>query len=258
MTLIPKISRPLEIIIAIRASLKNTVRFLITAVLLFVVLFLGSNFSAYSQIASAWLANSLGKPLNPVIITTPEAKNESETDLLPIETVRDPAKLKNDIPALSIEVLPPDNRLIIPRIEKNIPVIRTNTTNYRKQNWDTLDQEILADLKNGVVMYPSSQVPGKGGNTTVTGHSSYYPEPIDNGRYKTVFARLHELILGDRIYFYYDQKKYTYEVSDIQVVKPTDIAVMNPKSTQEQLTLITCTPVGTTLNRLVVEAKRMY
>ena len=59
---------------------------------------------------------------------------------------------------------------------------------------------------------------------------------------------------GDRIVIYYGQDKYIYEIKNIEVVLPEDIEVLK-QSPNEKLTLITCTPVGTNLKRLIISAE---
>ena len=59
--------------------------------------------------------------------------------------------------------------------------------------------------------------------------------------------------MGDKILLYHKQRKYIYEVTDIDIVSPNDINVLEPTN-DDRLTLITCTPIGTDINRLVVTA----
>ncbi len=107
-------------------------------------------------------------------------------------------------------------------------------------------------LRYGVIHYPGTARPGQQGNIVITGHSSYFP--WDPGRFKDVFAVLHDLKAGDRILLYNNQKRYIYEVTSIKKIWPSELDVLKP-STENKITLITCTPVGTNLKRLIVEAK---
>jgi len=234
-----------------RKKLKYFFKTAILSIIIFAILFIIANIQAFSEIGKSKIKTILGTK-DEQVFTKEKVKVKDEP--LPLDVVKDSGKLKTDYPEMdSLEVIPPDNRIIIPRINKNVPLVKTDSKNYFTQDWDSLDQEILSDLKRGVVIYPSSAMPGKKGNTVVTGHSSYYA--WDDGKYKDVFARLHEIILGDEIYIYYQQKKYFYEVEDIKVVNPEDIQVMHPKAGENILTVITCTPVGTNLRRLVITAK---
>lgn len=158
------------------------------------------------------------------------------------------------IPKLDIEIAPPDTRIIIPRILKNIPVIGVGSENLIARKWEELEKDIQEALKNGVVHYPGTSLPGEPGNAVFTGHSSYYA--WDPGRFKDVFSLLHQVEMGDKIIIFHNQKKFVYEVFDISVVKPEQINVL-AETQDERITLITCTPLGTNLKRLVVSAKRI-
>lgn len=158
------------------------------------------------------------------------------------------------VPPLNLTVYPPDTRIVIPRIVKNIPVIGVGNANLISRDWDALEKDIQQALKSGVVHYPGTALPGEKGNVVITGHSSFYA--WDAGRFKDVFALLHEIVPGDKIFLFHNQKRYIYEVFDIRVVKPNEIDVLG-QTKDERLTLITCTPLGTNLKRLIVTAKRV-
>lgn len=156
------------------------------------------------------------------------------------------------IPPLTLDVAPDDNRLIISRINQNIPIVRVSSEKLLKRDWKGLEKEMQEALRDGVVHYPGTSLPGQDGNVVITGHSSYFP--WDPGRFKDVFVLLHKVVVGDEIVVYYEQKKYIYEVSEIKTVLPQDISVLK-QTPGDQITLITCTPIGTNLKRLIVTAK---
>lgn len=162
------------------------------------------------------------------------------------------ASAQDSIPPLDIEVYPIDMRLVIPRISQNVPVVGVKNENLIARKWDELEGDIQKALRNGVIHYPGTALPGENGNIAITGHSSFYA--WDSGRFKDVFALLHEVKMGDKIAVYFNQRKYIYEVDKIKVVLPKDVDVLG-KTTREQLTLITCTPMGTNLKRLIITAK---
>lgn len=168
-----------------------------------------------------------------------------------LEVSDNPEDQKNQIPELDIDIAPSDDRLIIPRINKNIPIVRISSEALIRRDWDALEAEMQGALKGGVVHYPGTSLPGQGGNFAITGHSSYFP--WDEGRFKDVFALLHEVVDGDKIVVYHEQDKYIYEVESIDVVLPQDINILK-QTPEDKLTLITCTPVGTNYKRLVVTA----
>ncbi len=143
-------------------------------------------------------------------------------------------------------IFPSDNRLIIPRIGKNVPLIKVPG----HKNWKKLESGIQKGLQNGVVVHPISNEPGNFGNFFLTGHSSYYA--WDKGRFKDVFALLHEVNPGDIVEVYWEGKKYVYRIKERKVVKPTAVEILKQPKDKKQITLMTCTPVGTNTNRLIL------
>jgi len=111
----------------------------------------------------------------------------------------------------------------------------------------------LQDLQHGVVHYPETAAPGQEGNVAIFGHSSgVWWEP---GNYKFIFTLLDKVKIGDKIFIDYQGTRYIYRVYATKVVAPTDLSVLQ-QGNGHQLTLITCTPVGTSTNRLIVSAEQ--
>ncbi len=139
-----------------------------------------------------------------------------------------------------------NNTIWIPKIGVKAPVL-----------WDVtstgdVTKDILTALQRGVVRYPQTALPDQVGNVFLTGHSSNYW--WEKGSYKTIFALLDRLVVGDTIYIKYDNQVYTYKVSGQKVVKPSETSVLN-RTDYATLSLMTCTPVGTNLLRRVVTAQ---
>ncbi|MBU1445675.1 sortase [Patescibacteria group bacterium] len=228
------------------------IRFLSTAASIFIVLFFVMNWNAYKNI----ILNKLGmlqigeNPYIEGIADLPSGEEMTQQEMM--ELSQDPEIQKTQIPALSLGVAPPDTRIIIPRINKNVPVITISNESLVNRDWGRLEQEIQEALQDGVVHYPGTPFPGEPGNIVITGHSSYFV--WDPGSFKDVFALLHDVKINDKIYIYYGQDKYAYEVYDTKVVMPTEVDVLMQDG-GDKLTLITCTPVGTNLKRLIVFAK---
>jgi LPXTG-site transpeptidase (sortase) family protein len=109
-------------------------------------------------------------------------------------------------------------------------------------------------LRSGVVHYGTTANPGENGNIVILGHSS--GQAWAPGSYKFVFTLLNKLQKDDLIYLDYNGIRYTYKVTDSVVVAPTDTTQIQPTSTPT-LSLVTCTPVGTSTNRLVVHATQI-
>lgn len=151
-----------------------------------------------------------------------------------------------------MKIYPSDNRLYIPRINKNVPLVSVP----QHQNWNQLEKNIQKGLQNGVVVHPVSHAPGNYGNFFLTGHSSYYA--WDNGRFKDVFALLHEVKVGDTVEVYWEGKKYVYKIKAEEVISPTAVEVLNQPTDKFLITLMTCTPVGTNKNRLILTGELKY
>jgi len=142
-----------------------------------------------------------------------------------------------------------DNRVLISKINVNAPVDYSQTTN------EALLFQLA--LQKGVVHYAGSSYPGQAGNVALFGHSSGVP--WEKGDYKFVFTLLDKLQPGDNILIDYNNTRYIYQVRSKEVVKPADLQVLSPiDQTTHGLLLITCTPVGTSNNRLVVHAEQIY
>ncbi|MEI7818834.1 MAG: sortase [bacterium] len=144
------------------------------------------------------------------------------------------------------ETVPPGDVIIIPKIKvDNVPVIFEASA---------AEAAIQKSLQNGVVHYAGTALPGEKSNIVIVGHSSNdWWEP---GNYKFIFALLEKLVPGDQIQMNYKERKYVFEVTNSKVVEPSEISVLQPTS-EPQLTLITCTPPGTSWKRLIVTAKQI-
>lgn len=143
----------------------------------------------------------------------------------------------------------PDPRLIIPKINVDVPVLYDVGTDYDSQ---------MAAMEKGVAHFPipgANSHPGEVGNTAIAGHSSN--DLFDVGDYKFIFAQLEKLVPGDSIYANYQGKRYTYVVTRTEVVKPNEVNKLVYPTTKPVMTLITCTPLGTALNRLLVTAEQV-
>lgn len=113
------------------------------------------------------------------------------------------------------------------------------------------NKEIQRHLENGLVHIKDSAEPGQQGTVILTGHSSNYA--WSKGDYKTVFAALLQAQVGDTINLKHRGNLYTYVVKEVYEVTPDRIDLMNAKGTVD-LRLITCTPLGSTKKRLIVDA----
>ncbi len=130
-----------------------------------------------------------------------------------------------------------DNRLMISSLDIDTPLLT-------KVPLDQADDA----LHKGVVQLDSTSDFSGSGATLVAGHSSTYP--WDQSQYGRVFASLPNIAVGSEISVRSNGRRYTYRVSRTETVKPDAIILPGSRS----LVLMTCVPVGTTKNRLLVIA----
>ena len=75
--------------------------------------------------------------------------------------------------------------------------------------------------------------------------------------YKFIFSGLERLEAGDTIYIDYQGTRYTYTVYEKRVVEPSDVTSLQYNGSDAILTLVTCTPLGTSNQRLLVFARQI-
>jgi len=144
----------------------------------------------------------------------------------------------------------------LPQIENNslyLPIINVKApVNFGIPN---KPENVAIGLSKGLIQVQGTALPGEIGNVFVTGHSSNYPWA--KGNYNNVFALLNKVVVGDVVQIKYQNIDYVYKISSIKTVEPTNVSVMESKK-ESVLTLMTCTPVGTSLRRLIVVANQVY
>lgn len=143
----------------------------------------------------------------------------------------------------------PEPRLIIPKINVDVPVVYDVSPDQQSQ---------LKAMESGVAHFPipgANSKPGQVGNTVLSGHSSN--DIFDPGDYKFIFAQLEKLQIGDTIYANYEGTRYTYVITKKEVVRPTDVQKLIYPTNVPVMTLITCTPLGTAIDRLLVTAEQV-
>lgn len=133
----------------------------------------------------------------------------------------------------------------IPTYTISIPTI-----NIYDANVSTGDLNLTEHLVN----YPGTAVPPEKGTPVIFGHSTL-PQLYDPLNYKTIFAKLYLLKNGDTILVSAEHKLYKYKVFQMIVVSADDTSVFTQEFDKSYLTLVTCTPPGTTWKRLVIKAQ---
>lgn len=139
----------------------------------------------------------------------------------------------------------PDPKLIIPSIAVDVPII-WDADASSKTSLDTA-------MTKGVAWFNiqgASARPGQMGNMVLSGHSAN--DWMDSGDFKFIFARLEQLKKDDTVYVNYNSTRYTYVITHTQVVKPNDVGSLLIGTDKPYITLLTCTPLGTDWERLLV------
>lgn len=195
----------------------------------FCLIFVLINFSTFKKRFDFWYQENISDENadSSPIINSDNQSHRSSDDII-------------NVPAV------PANHLVIEKIGVDVPIM-----------WDisNIPADTEHNLKNGVIHLRDTAKPGDEGNVFITGHSSDYF--WSNGKYKEAFVLLDKLVVGDKIYINYNNVVYGYNVIDIKIVKPSNLSVLE-QGEDKKLSLMTCTPVGTALNRLVVIAEEFY
>lgn len=111
------------------------------------------------------------------------------------------------------------------------------------------------DMSRSLAHLPGSALPGEKGNVFISGHSAL----SQLFSFKTaLFGSLTDLKKGDEIIVEALGSTFRYEISDLKVVDPKDLSVINPPdSLGRYISLMTCVPPGLNFKRLVVLGKML-
>lgn len=142
-----------------------------------------------------------------------------------------------------------ESRLIIPKLNIDVPILFGLSNDS-----DT----IMEGMNNGVVHWSipgASALPGEIGNLVITGHSA--GDIYTSNQYKFIFSGLERLTVNDLIYVDYGGVRYTYSVTGLETVEPNEVSKLVYDTDKPMLTLITCTPLGTSRYRLLVSAEQI-
>lgn len=115
------------------------------------------------------------------------------------------------------------------------------------------EKAYTAALKEGIAQAKGSTDPGEDGNMFLFSHSTDAPWNII--RYNAIFYLLRELEPGDRVIVFFKNRRFDYIVFDKTIAKPSDLTFLTNRYDKPVLTMQTCDPPGTLLNRLIVRAK---
>jgi sortase A len=137
------------------------------------------------------------------------------------------------------------NQTDIPFYTLSIPAIKIE---------EAIVSTIDTDLQKHLVNYQGTAIPGKNGNAVIFGHSTL-PQLFNMKDYKTTFANAYKLKNGDLIYAMLNGVTYTYKIFKSMVVEPSDSSALIQDYDNSYLTIVTCTPPGTTWKRLIIKAR---
>ena len=217
--------------------------------IIFIISFLIFNGAAFFDLVG-YKTNKLVEAIKEELIRTPSflADFSSDSEILPL--------ISNIIsggliaPIINLPSIPIEaenaNILEMPQFGIKAPILEIETADSKV---------IYKKLKQGVVLYPGSDIPGRG-YSIIIGHSSQYP--WSSGRYKSVFSLLNQLKRGDEIYVFWDQKPLIFEVKEKNIFLPWPKGTENtetifPPSDETTLILQSCWPVGIASKRVAVK-----
>ncbi len=125
-------------------------------------------------------------------------------------------------------------RVRVPRISLDTAIV---SEGFSLGQWDV-------PRATAVHYWPIAGYPGTSGNIVLAGHVGYRGE---------IFNRLPNTRQGDEIFVTAGGQERRYIVREVLTLRPTATWVMGP-TPDEQLTMITCVPIGVYTHRLIVRA----
>lgn len=162
------------------------------------------------------------------------ALDRARTSPLATGNLIDPFAAEPAAPPVPVEGI---GRLRIPAIGVALPIVEGTTP---------------ASLSTGAGHLSGTAVPagGTGTHSVLAGHSGY-------ADHRTFFDRLDELVVGDIFFIDVAGATIAYRVDQVSVVAPDDFSGIQSVEGADHVTLLTCTPFGTTDFRLLVRGARV-
>lgn len=244
-------------------------KYVLTSSLIFGLLLVTTNYSSYMTVVKSYIFSEELKNNNDMLVNSVKAsyiqedmknrnKNwltkseleevENSTEKLTSHSIKSLVKKNDDDIKLKIDITPYENRIVIPKIWKNIPLIDIENKSVA---WEKeLNHIFMEELEKWVIRYPWSVKPWLIWNTFIFWHSSNFP--WIKWDYNSIFALLDNVTYDDNVIIYYNQKKYVYKIREKKVISPWDVSVLKRNKNKSELTLMTCWPIWTTFNRLIV------
>ena len=168
------------------------------------------------------------------------------------ETIQNSLELKMKEYSFDFNVVPPTNRIIIWKINLDVPIVDSK---YKNES-DFTQWNFNEELENGVVKYPTTPVPWKLGNTLIFWHTSQ--EWRQKNPYWTVFSKIPNLELWDEVTVIRWWKLYKYKIIEKIVVSPKNVDAQYKKyQNGDYITLMWCYPIWRTDKRMMITAERI-
>lgn len=208
---------------------------------LFLIFLVFYPFINYNLNLRRWQENSFASPVSEIAIAQDGAVYENKDELKIIEEI-DYNLISNWFPVVSSNKNKQSKithyTLSIPELKVKRGVVKIGGTK----------------LKESLIQYPGTAMPGEYGNTVIFGHS-VLPTFYNPKDYKAMFSLIPTLDKGDKIIIEYDGMRFIYLVEDYFEAKPEEIDVLQQRFDRQMLSLVTCVPPGTYLRRGIIRAR---
>lgn len=132
-----------------------------------------------------------------------------------------------------------EHTLVIPKIAVNVEVLAGNQSVLKKGAWHRV---------------PERGDPVMGGNFVLSGHRFVVAKTPAHTKQQSYFYNIDKLNVGDEILVDWKKTRYTYKITKVYTVKPTQLEIEAP-SKKPKMTLYTCTLAGSADGRVVIEAE---
>lgn len=127
--------------------------------------------------------------------------------------------------------------ITIPKIDVSLPI-------YSGTNESVLQKGV------GHMEGTSFPLGGKSTHSVLAGHRGLPSAKL--------FSELDKMEVGDIFTLHVQEKTLNYEVDQIVVVAPDEVAYLAVVEGEDYCTLLTCTPYGVNTHRLLVRGRRVY
>lgn len=167
----------------------------------------------------------------------------------------DPSLIQAGLDALTLDST--DARTWYPGIDSSIAKNEISEYTLSIPAIDVKDAKVSTsdyDLSKHLVQYYGTITPPKKGTTVIYGHSTL-PQLYNPKDYKTIFANLHKIEVGDEIRLKVNGGEVVYKIYEKIITTPEDTSVFTQNYDNSYLTIVTCTPPGTVWKRLIIKAK---